>query len=472
MTNEIFKEALSADLPDLWATDLMPEIRAAVSSSRRKVVVLDDDPTGTQTVHGIPVITEWSIPTLRAELMGDRTAFYILTNSRSLPPDAAHKLNTEIGHNLKVAAEKTGMPFAVVSRSDSTLRGHFPGEMDALTESLGHTVDGWIFCPFFQEGGRYTFGDTHYVQAGGRLVPAGDTEFAGDADFGYQSSNLPLWVEEKTAGRIKSADTISISIDDIRRGGPQRVKEVLLSVGGQRVCIVNAIDYRDLEVFVLGLLRAEALGKIFLYRTAASFVRVRSGINPRPLLAPSEMGVDENGGGLIIIGSYVPKTSRQLKALLQANPKIVREETSVKRLLDETEHYDECKRVAARIDDALLDGKDAVIYTNRRYVPATGTRTGLENGRIISSGLVSILRDIKSRPSYLIAKGGITSSDLATKGLGLRKALIMGQILPGIPVWRLGNETRWPGTAYIVFPGNVGDDNALAVIRERLAIAR
>ena len=38
-----------------------------------------------------------------------------------------------------------------------------------------------------------------------------------------------------------------------------------------------------MEVFVRGLLAAEAAGKRFLYRTAASFVQVRAGIEPRSL---------------------------------------------------------------------------------------------------------------------------------------------------------------------------------------------
>ena len=112
------------------------------------MVVLDDDPTGTQTVHGLPVLTDWSVEMIVAELQNDLPAFYILTNSRSLPLPDAQKLNAEIGCNLSAAATQVQRNFAVISRGDSTLRGHFPGELAALSEALEQTFDGWIINPF------------------------------------------------------------------------------------------------------------------------------------------------------------------------------------------------------------------------------------------------------------------------------------------------------------------------------------
>ena len=177
-------------LPPVWPEDPQPAIAAALQAARAKVVVLDDDPTGTQTVHGIPVLTEWPVSALRAELEHDLPVFFLLTNSRSLSLPAAQMLNTDIGRNLKEAARQAQRRYVVVSRSDSTLRGHFPGEVEALAEALGHDFDAWLLIPFFQEGGRYTIGDTHYVAEGDTLVPAGETESARDAAFGYQASDL------------------------------------------------------------------------------------------------------------------------------------------------------------------------------------------------------------------------------------------------------------------------------------------
>src|SRR5919201_1517515 len=121
-------------LPPAWADDPRPAIRAARQERPEKGVVLDDDPTGTQTVHGIPVLTEWSVEALSAELANDMPACFLLTNSRSLPLAAAQSLNATIGHNLQEAARRVARPFVVVSRSDSTLRGHFPGEVEALAQ--------------------------------------------------------------------------------------------------------------------------------------------------------------------------------------------------------------------------------------------------------------------------------------------------------------------------------------------------
>ena len=457
----VLKEEILGGLPASGTQDLIPTIQAMVRESHCKLVVLDDDPTGTQTVHGIPVLTDWSLPTLIDELQSELPALFILTNSRSLPSAEAQQLSKEIGENLRSAAETTGMRFAVVSRSDSTLRGHFPNEMEALAHTAAQAIDGWILCPFFQEGGRFTVGDIHYVQEADRLVPAGETEFARDAVFGYRSSRLQQWVEEKTSGSIRAVDTVSVSIEDIRLGGPQRVEEILLNLSDQRVCIVNAADYRDLEIFVLGLLSAEAKGRTFLYRTAASFVRVRAGLAPRTLLSATELHLPAATGGLIIAGSHVPKTTRQLRALLQGGTGIATEEIDVRRLLDEAEQRIVCAQIADRIDRNLAAGKDAVVYTSRKYLAMSSAAASLDAGRTISSGLALILRLMRVRPRFLLAKGGITASVIATDGLHVKRAMVAGQIIAGVPVWLPGDESRYPGIPIIVFPGNVGEGNSL-----------
>ena len=262
-------------------------------------MVLDDDPTGTQTVHDVPVLTVWDVDTLRAELAQPGPCFYILTNSRSLRRMPRGSVNREIARNLREAVWRnegfTSEPdhsrqlccraFTLISRSDSTLRGHYPLETDVLAEELG-PFDATILIPYFEAGGRYTMGDVHYVAEGDVLVPAAETPFARDAAFGYRSSNLRDYVEEKTAGRVKAAEVASITLDDLRRGGPATVTKKLLSLPANSVCIVNAAAPRDLEVFVAGLAEAEARGSRYLFRTAAQFVAARLGLEPRPLWKP------------------------------------------------------------------------------------------------------------------------------------------------------------------------------------------
>jgi uncharacterized protein YgbK (DUF1537 family) len=455
-------------LPPEWETDLLSDIRKKIGKSNAKVVILDDDPTGTQTVRDLPVLTHWSEQALCEELTGWYPAFFILTNSRSLPESGACKLAHEIGTHLRRASELTGIRTVVISRSDSTLRGHFPAEVDEMARVMGKKMLPYLILPFFFEGGRYTLNDIHYVREGEQLIPAALTPFARDAAFGFRHSNLRQWVEEKTMGKIGAAGVISISLDDIRLGGPERVAKILLGVPPGGACIANAAGYRDMEVLVSGLLDVESSGKEFLYRTAASFVRTRTGMDHRgAMLTKDDLTSGSRHGGLFVIGSYVEKTSRQVKALF-AKTNIATIEVRVNALLDPAKNGSEITRVAEETSAALTVGRDTAVFTSRELICGKDAESSLNIGRTVSNGLIEIVRRISVQPRYLVAKGGITSSDIATKGLGVRRAMILGQALPGVPVWRLGNETRYPGMAYIVFPGNVGDSDALVRIQQNL----
>lgn len=459
-------DALQA-LPPEWPNDPFPTLSAALRQTKVKVVVLDDDPTGTQTVFGVPVLTEWSVEALQAELANDLPAFYLLTNTRSLLLSEAVAINEEIGHNLEQAAKAAACDFVVISRGDSTLRGHFPGEVDALAAALQQTFDAWIIVPFFPEGGRYTLNDVHYVADGDWLIPVGETTYAQDATFGFESSNLRHWVAEKTEGRIAADAVASVSIEDIRRGGPERVAEKLLGLPSGSMCIVNAASMHDLAVFVMGLLIAEGNGRHYLYRTTASFVSVRAGIPTRPLLTPEELDLPASGGGLFVVGSYVPKSTTQVSALL-ARPDVNGVEVNVQELLSAAKQTREIERTATIANKLLKQNKDVVIFTSRHLVTGTDAEKSLKIGQSISKALIEIVRAITVRPRYLLAKGGITSSDVATEGLDIKRAMVMGQILPGVPVWQTGPESRHPGLTYIVFPGNVGSPDALVTIRTSL----
>lgn len=155
MSAVLSKTTTLAALPPEWPADSLPDIRTKISGRRSKLVVLDDDPTGTQTVHDIAVVTDWSVETLANELAGDAAGFYILTNSRSLAKAATVALHRELAANLQLASSRTGVGFSLVSRSDSTLRGHFPLETDTLAAALP-PVAAIILIPYFEAGGRLT----------------------------------------------------------------------------------------------------------------------------------------------------------------------------------------------------------------------------------------------------------------------------------------------------------------------------
>lgn len=454
-------EAALQELPPEWHRDPLPEIQAALNRSARQLVVLDDDPTGSQSVRNTPVLTEWSASTLQSESGREQAGFYVLTNSRSLPPDQAADLNREIGRNLAAVSRQTGARFAVVSRGDSTLRGHFPNEVEALVDGLGVEFDAWLIIPALPEAGRITIGDVHYVVEGENLIPAGETAYARDATFGYQCSNLKEWVAEKTRGEILAKEVASISIETIREGGPERVSRLLEALAHNRVCIFNAVNRRDLEVIALGVLLAEERGRRFLYRTGPSFVPARLGIAPYPLLTKEELNLPASVGGLIIVGSYVPKTTVQIGSLFEKGG-VERVEIRVDKLLDRGQRAAEIARAASLADERICNGQDTVIYTSRKLITGESPTASLMVGQKISSGLIEVLDNINTRPRYILAKGGITSSDIATQGLRVKRALVSGQIVPGVSVWQLGPESRYEGLTYLVFPGNVGGPNALA----------
>lgn len=454
-------------LPKEWRGQTGRSLQKALSALQQKVVVLDDDPTGTQTVHDMPVLTEWSPKSLRAEMANPLPAFYVLTNSRSLSSAQARQLNLTIARTLVRVASDLGRNFVVISRSDSTLRGHFPEEVEALIEGFGEEPDAILLMPFFFDAGRYTIDDVQYVQDGDFLIAAGETEYAQDSSFGYKSSNLREWVQEKTSGRIPAGEVRSISIADIRSGGPDHVERYLRTLCNRAICIVNAVTAKDLEVFTQGLLQSEMAGKRFIYRTAASFVPVRCGLSAHSLLLPEELNLSRQGGGLIIVGSFVLKTTSQLQALLN-RAETVGLELNVEAVLDEQTRTREIQKVAEEANRFLKSAVDTTIFTSRQLRLGNSPEENLLIANQVSGALVDVVRSINLSPRYIVAKGGITASDIATKALGVRRSVVRGQLLPGVPVWELGPESRLPGMPYIVFPGNVGSSDALVKIAQAL----
>ncbi|KAL2923044.1 L-threonate dehydrogenase [Bienertia sinuspersici] len=447
------KEQKMKSLPPEWPQDLTTDIINLCENNVKPLVVLDDDPTGTQTVHDIEVLTEWNVGALVDQFKKKPKCFFILTNSRALSSEKATALVVEICCNLQTAAKSTDTEFTV--------------ETDAVVSVLGD-IDACIICPFFLQGGRFTIGDIHYVAEADSLLPAGDTEFAKDSAFGYRSSNLREWVEEKTEGRIVASSVASVSIELLRKGGPNAVCEHLCSLEKGSTCIINSASESDMSVFAAGMILAELKGKRFLCRTAASFVSARIGIASRPPISPKDLGIHkEINGGLIIVGSYVPKTTRQVEELkAQLGHALRWIEISVDKVAMKSseDRETEINQAAELADISLRTWMDTVVMTSRELISGTTASESLEINFKVSSALVEIVRRINSRPRYILAKGGITSSDIATKALNTKLAKIVGQALAGVPLWQLGSDSRHPGVPYIVFPGNVGDHTALAEV--------
>ena len=440
-----------------------------------KIVVLDDDPTGVQTVHDVLVCTHWDEESIRRGFEHPAKAFFILTNSRGMLAEETAAVHREIVRQVSATARELGKPYFFMSRSDSTLRGHYPLETQVLKRGLeeeeGTVIDGEVLCPFFKEGGRFTIGNIHYVRYDDELVPAAETEFARDATFGYTKSSIPEYIEEKTGGAYAAADVVCIPLEMIRALDYDAIEEKLLSVRGFNKVCVNAVDYVDIKVFCVALYRAMRRGRRFLFRSAAGLVKVMAGVSDQPLLMRSDMITKETkNGGVVVVGSHTAKTTAQLEELLKL-PSVVGIPFHSELVMEGREAFEaEIGRCIRAETEAILSGKTAVCYTSRKLLalPDDTKESALKRSLQISEGVQALVGRLDIEPAFVVAKGGITSSDIGTKALRVRYARAMGQICPGVPVWQTDEESRFPQIPYIIFPGNVGGPDALRTAVETL----
>jgi uncharacterized protein YgbK (DUF1537 family) len=513
-----------------WEGALPParSVPAAVVRERlagaRRLVVLDDDPTGTQTVRDVPVLTRWRLDDIRWALRQPAPGFFVLTNTRSLTPGDAAARNREVAEACHTAAREEGVALAFESRSDSTLRGHFPLETDVLGEVIarhGPPADMVLLSPAYVDAGRVTLDGVHWVRTGATLTPVADGEFARDATFGYRSSRLAEWVEEKSGGRIRAGQVATIGLDVLRSGddtaldaalrpgpGPGHVPPAGDAPGSTprpaspvhpgdapdtlrpapsvhpgdapetaprperpaRVVVGDAGAAEDQRAPRRAGRRAEAAGARPIYRVGPSFVRARLGQDASAPLGDARLRAltGRSAHGLIVVGSHVGLTTRQLTRLRETRP-LTDVELDVETVLDDTRAERHLRDVAARAAAALTE-RPVVLSTSRRLVTGADADESLAIARRVSAALTRVTGDIVAarRPSYVVAKGGITSSDIATGALCIDRAWARGSLLPGmVSLWEAASGPA-QGLAYVVFAGNVGDDDSLATVVERL----
>lgn len=460
-------KSILASLPEYDAPRVEAAYQEALAEDDTKVIALDDDPTGVQTVHDVYVYTDWERETLREAFTDGNKISFLLTNSRGLTGGETTKLHRQIASRIWEISKELGRNTAIISRSDSTLRGHYPLETEILRETLEEAgapaFDGEILMPFFEEGGRYTVDNVHYVASGDLLVPAGETEFARDKTFGYHSSDLRQWVEEKTEGAFPASEVVTVSLEELRSLDYDGIERKLLSLRGFGKMIVNAVCEKDVKVFVTALFRTLKKEKRFLYRSAAALAKVMGGVASRPLLTRQELvDPDNRNGGLIIAGSHVSKTTAQIAALHELE-ELAFVELNQHLVTDDQAFSREIARVIAEAEKNIRKGRTVALYTRReRFDLNSGNKEDeLRLAVKISDAVTSVVSRLTARPNFILAKGGITSSEIGTKALRCRKARVMGQILKGVPVWETGAESLFGHMPYVIFPGNVGDDNAL-----------
>lgn len=396
-----------------------------------KMVVLDDDPTGIQTVHGCLLITQWDETSVRRAFDDEVPFFYILTNTRAMTRDEAEQTTREAMQTVAKVAKERQCRLIIISRSDSCLRGHFPLEPDVMREVLvdnGFSVAPQTpFCPAFIEAGRLTIDGVHYMKDGERLIPVSETEFARDNVFAYHTSVLSDYIREKGANP-----------DDYD--------------------IVDAQSYDELKAYAATIIAALADYQAVVIRSSSSLPKALSGIADKPLLDRSILQ-RQDGVGCFVIGSHVQKTTRQLEQLLQAEHTCGLE-IDVQRLLDEPAIL--MNEVIDLIQQTVEMGLTPVVYTSRQEVRLSDADQRQHLGQQVSDFLVDIVRQLPYTPSYLVGKGGITSHDILTKGLSVSSARVLGQVVPSVPCVM---AAHFP---YIIFPGNVGNDASLREVYEKL----
>lgn len=435
--------------------------------SKTKIIVLDDDPTGSQTVHSCLLLTRWDVETLVQGLTDTAPLFFVLTNTRGMSATDAAALTREVCVNLRVALEQlaaagNSINPLLVSRSDSTLRGHYPVETDVIAEELG-PFDAHFMVPAFFEGGRITIDSVHYLVIDGKPVPVHKTEFSRDSVFGYSHSYLPDYVEEKTAGRIKASQVVRFVLNDLRGDSLSR----LLALESNQCCVVDGETQDDLNHFCTQLMQAAGQGKRFLFRSAASLLTALAQLPAQPVAAEKMREyVRDNKAGAVIVGSHVQKTTQQLNHLLQ-QAGIQGIEIDVAKISGQRDQL--LAGVIADAEECHANNITPVIYTSRTELQFDDQQARLAFGEQVSAFLMDVVRNLPVTTGFLISKGGITSNDVLSDGLALRTSRVVGQILAGCSVVRCPEDhPRYPGMPVVIFPGNVGDDQALATVYQRM----
>ncbi|MDM4763006.1 four-carbon acid sugar kinase family protein [Galbitalea sp. SE-J8] len=461
-----------------------PVVAAGFTALRMTLVVLDDDPTGTQSVANLPVLTRWTSDDIRWALDQRPAAFYVLTNTRSLDPDrAVSRVRAVVRQVIEVARER-GVDVRFVSRGDSTLRGHFPLETDAIVDEIraaGEPApDATLLIPAFPEAGRITVDSIHYARTDQGLVPVGDSEFARDRTFGFSASDLRDYVEEKTHGAVSARSVHAVTLRTLRTGVQRTVDELRATASG--IVAVDAAEENDLLVLAAALNVVEGEGTRYLYRVGPPLVRARVGQQIQPPIDAADGRAWRRrfpdvttAHGLVVVGSHVGVSSRQLRAVreMPTPPSFVELDVTA---LTATSEPDRALSIvsdlAADVVRALRSGA-VVLHTSRALLSGPTPEGSLEIARTVSAALVHIVRAVLAQvtPSYVLAKGGITSSDIATEGLDITRATIVGPLLPGmVSLWR-AESGLVEGMPYVVFPGNVGGDESLRSVIDMLEAA-
>ena len=406
-----------------------------------KTIVLDDDPTGTQSAAGVTVLLESSADIL-TDALRDNDSVYVQTNSRAIDENDAVALVGRVRADALEAAARMHAAVRFVLRGDSTLRGHVFAESEVFAAEDSIIV----FVPAFPDGGRTTIDGVHRVLIDGHQVPADQTEYAQDPVFPFAHGRLDDYVAEKS-----DRPAVLVPLADVRGGA---MAGILRDVAPRSVVLPDVADNTDIDLIAEAITAAQLAGRDIVVRCGAPLAAALAGVRSDGLLtAPL---VTAPRATLLVCGSHTNGATKQLGPIIAAwgEPAVVDTELA---LSDSAAAGD---KVAAAASGQLNDRGLAIVMSERTRSREHNT---LEHGRRVMEALTVAVRTIAPKVDVVVAKGGITSADVARIGLGARTAHVLGQVLPGISVWQLqafdGHQVL-----YIVVPGNVGGPDTLTEV--------
>lgn len=415
-------------------------------------VVLDDDPTGTQSASDVEVLLEWDKAAIAAALQA-HGAVYLQTNSRAVPAAQAAELAGAIRAQVDAVSRELGMPVLVVLRGDSTLRGHVFAESDVFAGDDACI----LFVPAFPAGGRTTVGSIHRAVIDGVDTPVGQTEFARDPVFGYQSSDLVEWTAE-----VGHRRAIPVVLTDLRASGGQAVAVALDAAAPRELVVPDVATDADIALVHAGLMAAIRAGTGVVVRAAAPLAamcagRLSRGYLPRPL-RPERPGV------LVVCGSHTAAATAQLQRLADwagVDPVVIPTDEAF------ANPAAAGGRAADLARSQLESGGVAILGSARDRRPQDDS---LEHGALVMSALITAATAVKPLVGTVVSKGGITSAEVARTCFAARTAHVRGQVAPGISVWDLGSSAQ--RALQVIVPGNVGDADTLVDVMHALGVGR
>jgi uncharacterized protein YgbK (DUF1537 family) len=463
-----------------------------MAGAKGKVVVIDDDPTGSQTVHSCPLLLRWDAASLAEGLAHPSPLLFLLANTRALAPVEAEARVREICRALRPALAAADTPWLVVNRGDSTLRGHFPLEVEVIAAELG-PFDATLLVPAFLEGGRTTVDGVHRLHG----QPVHESAFARDRLFGYRHSHLPDWVAEKSGGRIPASAVQRIGLAELEAGGEslrRRLaalsRNVMVAVDAEQPRHLAALGAAVRELVAAGAAERWGRPRRFLFQSAASLLNGLADLPPPPLDAAAlaglrrrdPTGADPDGAGLpglVLVGSHVPLADAQLARLLEQGGcgavelpvervQRVLEGPLPDRLLTSLE-----EEWRAALESQLAAGRTPVLHTSRGEVLCRHPAERRALGLALAAVMARLAASLAPRLGYLISKGGITSHTLLADGLELAAVELQGQLLPGLSLVRApqGGVAGAAGLPVLTLPGNLGGADTLLEVWRRMEAA-